>query len=74
MGKNDIYFSNDMKECLDILENAVSKINDPSEKEKAGFAIKYLQETAKKGLEPIAVYEVARGCPNERRLVKTGSI
>ena len=74
MGKNDIIFSNDMKKCLDILEEAVSKIDDNSEKEKADFAIKYLQETAKKGIEPMEVYEVARGCPTGERKIKTGTV
>lgn len=74
MGKDDIVFSRDMIECLDILEKAVSKIDDNSEKEKADFAIKYLQETAKKGIEPRSVYNVARGCPTDEKKIKTGTV
>ncbi|MCK4890905.1 MAG: hypothetical protein KAS97_13300 [Candidatus Aminicenantes bacterium] len=73
MGKDDIVFSRDMIECLNILDKAVQKMEDPKEKEKADFAIKYLLETASKGIEPMSLYSVARGCPNIRRLVKTGT-
>ena len=72
MGKGNIYFSNDMKKCLSVLEEAIEMIEDANEKEKADYAIKYLKETAEKGIEPIEMYNVSRGCPTNERRVKTG--
>ncbi len=72
MGNGNIFFSNNMKICLDILNSAIQNIKDPVEFDKADYAIKYLLETSRKGIEPITPYDVARGCPTAERRIKTG--
>ena len=72
MDKNAIYFSNEMKDCLEIIDKVIKLIPEDKERDKADYAIKYLLETANKGIEPIKLYSVKRGCPDDMRRIKTG--
>ncbi len=72
MDYGNIYFSKDMKQCLDIIEEAINGISDEKTRDEADYAIKYLKETAAKGVEPTSLYNVKRGCPTAERKIKTG--